>query len=106
MRSPISHSNPFECNTPVTGSFIGSNSSIGLEIWDTLGQERHSSVVGAYFKNTSGVMLVYDITSMESFLNIKSWINLLYDHMDIPNRLNSKAEEAFILVGNKTDLVL
>jgi GTPase SAR1 family protein len=45
-------------------------------------------------------MLVYDITSMESFLNIKSWIDLLYCHFDI----GSKSEEAFILVGNKSDL--
>lgn len=43
---------------------------IGLEIWDTLGQERHSSLVSSYYKNSSGIVIVYDVTNMESFLNV------------------------------------
>ena len=51
-----------------------------LEIWDTLGQERHSSIVSSYYKNASGIMIVYDVTNMESFLNVKSWLVELEEH--------------------------
>lgn len=53
---------------------------MGLELWDTLGQERHSSLVSSYYKNASGIMIVYDVTNMESFLNVKSWLIELEDH--------------------------
>ena len=54
---------------------------IDLEIWDTLGQEKYSSLVSSYYKNTQGVMIVYDVTSMESFLNVKSWLIELEEHI-------------------------
>lgn len=53
---------------------------VGLEIWDTLGQERHSSLVSSYYKTAAGIMIVYDITSMESFLNVRSWLLELEEH--------------------------
>ena len=49
-------------------------------------------------------MIVYDITSMESFMNVSAWIELLYEHYDIGSKFNLVNEEAFILVGNKNDL--
>ncbi|CDW89349.1 ras-related protein rab-39b-like [Stylonychia lemnae] len=72
---------------------------IGLEIWDTLGQERHSSLVSSYYKNASGIMIVYDVTNMESFMNIRSWLVELEDRLH-----NLPHEESYILVGNKCDL--
>lgn len=53
---------------------------MGLELWDTLGQERHSSLVSSYYKNASGIVIVYDVTNMESFLNVKSWLIELEEH--------------------------
>lgn len=46
-------------------------------------------------------MIVYDVTNMESFLNVKSWLIELEEHFF---KLNSPMEEAFLLVGNKCDL--
>ena len=74
---------------------------MGLEIWDTLGQERHSSLVSSYYKNATGIMVVYDVTSMESFLNVKSWLLELEEHFF---EIASHMEETFILIGNKCDL--
>ncbi len=70
---------------------------IGLELWDTLGQERHSSLVSSYYKNTQGIIIVYDVTNMESFLNVRSWLIELEIHVH-------SDEETYILVGNKADL--
>ena len=44
-------------------------------------------------------MIVYDVTNMESFLNVKSWLIELEDHL---NRLPT--DESYILIGNKSDL--
>jgi GTPase SAR1 family protein len=49
-------------------------------------------------------MIVYDVTNMESFLNVRSWIDLLYEHFDIAAHNKLDPEEAFILVGNKSDM--
>eukprot|EP00347_Sterkiella_histriomuscorum_P019996 403339495 len=82
---------------------------IGLDIWDTLGQERHSSLVSTYYKNASVIMIVYDVTNMESFLNVKSWLIELEDHFLPVNQIHNfqqqnQIEESYILVGNKADL--
>lgn len=50
-------------------------------------------------------MIVYDVTNMESFLNIKSWLVELEEHFHFgPFKNNLEKEIAYILVGNKSDL--
>lgn len=66
-----------------------------LTIWDTAGQERFYSVNRFYFSGCQGVILVYDITSLESFEKIPSYIEDFKQH--------ASNECAFILVGNKKD---
>ena len=48
---------------------------IKLQIWDTAGQERFRTIGTAYYRNTHGVIVVYDVTSKESFLNIERWLH-------------------------------
>lgn len=40
---------------------------IKLEIWDTSGQEVFRSIARSYYRNCSGVVIVYDITDRKSF---------------------------------------
>ena len=67
---------------------------ITLNIWDTSGQERFKSITKNFFRNTNGVLFVYDITSYKSFSNIKNWMK------------DSEMYEKFdsIICGNKVDL--
>lgn len=44
-------------------------------------------------------MIVYDVSNMESFMNVKSWLIELEDHLNV-----SPLDESYILVGNKADL--
>jgi Ras-related protein Rab-1A len=73
------------------------NKIIRLEIWDAAGQERFKALTKLYYRNCYGVLFVFDITDIKSFINIKNWINEFDKYCEIP--IVSK-----ILVGNKSDL--
>lgn len=73
------------------------NNYMKLQIWDTAGQERYRTFTSAYFKDSHGLVLVYDITSRQSFKNIDSWLKTAYEHIN-------KEKTSIILVGNKIDL--
>lgn len=67
---------------------------VKLQIWDTAGQERFRTITSTYYRGTHGVIVVYDVCSAESFVNVKRW---LYE-------IDQNCEEVSrILVGNKND---
>ena len=70
--------------------------SCKLQIWDTAGQERFRNIISSYYKGAHGIMLVYDITDLESFQNLTSWL------IEIEKNANKNVFK--ILVGNKSDL--
>ena len=69
---------------------------INVEIWDTAGQERFRNIAKTYFQSSDGFLLVYDITSKDSFNKLNDW----YDQIKISAPENSKC----IIAGNKSDL--
>jgi Ras-related protein Rab-1A len=69
---------------------------IKLQIWDTAGQERFRSITSSYYRGSDGILLVFDITNRQSFLNIKKWIN------DVDKFIDKDYQK--ILIGNKFDL--
>jgi len=85
----------FSCKT-----FHISNSEdpIKLHVWDTAGMERFRSISPLYYRNSSAIFLVYDISNRKSFENIKSyWINEI-------NIDENKFLKVY-LIGNKTDMI-
>jgi small GTP-binding protein len=44
-----------------------------LEIWDTAGQENYRSFTKIFYKNAKIAILVYDITNLNSFKEIKNY---------------------------------
>ncbi|XP_038669753.1 ras and EF-hand domain-containing protein isoform X1 [Scyliorhinus canicula] len=70
--------------------------SATLQIWDTAGQERFRSIAKSYFRKAHGVLLLYDVTSENSFLNVREWIDEIKNSTDIPTPI--------MLIGNKIDL--
>lgn len=68
-----------------------------LQIWDTGGQERFSSIRPMYYKGSLGCLLIFDLTSSESFEHLTQWIEEV--------RANIEKEIPLLLVGNKSDLV-
>ncbi|OQV24318.1 Ras-related protein Rab-43 [Hypsibius exemplaris] len=46
---------------------------IKLQIWDTAGQERFRTITQSYYRSANGVIVAYDITKRETFLNVNHW---------------------------------
>ena len=70
--------------------------SCKLQIWDTAGQERFRNIISSYYRGAQGIMLVYDITDLESFQNLNSWL--------IEIEKNASKNVYKILIGNKCDM--
>jgi len=51
------------------------NKIIKFKIFDMSGKEMYKTLVQSYLKNSSLIILVYDITNRKSFENIDTWIN-------------------------------
>lgn len=70
--------------------------TIKLQIWDTAGQERFRTISSTYYRGAHGIIVVYDITNLDSFNNVKRWLT----EIDKYARENVNK----LLVGNKVDL--
>ncbi len=69
---------------------------IKLQIWDTAGQERFRTITTSYYRGAHGIMIVFDKTNIDSYLNINKWLNEVKYH--------AKENVKIILIGNKSDL--
>ena len=76
---------------------LSDGSIIKLRVMDTAGQEKFNAINESYYKQADCCLLVYDITSMDSFKSIKN-----YYIKKIKEKCNSGLK--VILLGNKTDL--
>lgn len=67
-----------------------------LKIWDTAGQERYMTLTKQYFQGLEGLLLVYDVTTRETFEKIQFWIKNIQENLDITSvKIN--------LAANKVD---
>jgi len=70
--------------------------TVGINLWDTAGQEEYHSLTPIYYKDADAAILVYSVTDMNSFEKMKQWKREL---------TTSRGDDIKIfVVGNKTDL--
>lgn len=70
--------------------------TVKFDIWDTAGQERYHSLAPMYYRGAAASIVVYDITSMDTFVRAKKWVEELKKQGN-PNLVMA-------LVANKSDL--
>ncbi|GAP85298.1 putative Ras family protein [Rosellinia necatrix] len=69
---------------------------IKLQLWDTAGTERFRSVSRSYYRGAAGAILVYDVTSHNSFRGLQPFLN--------DARALASPNLTLVLAGNKLDL--
>ncbi|TRY53884.1 hypothetical protein DNTS_035631 [Danionella cerebrum] len=72
------------------------NSQIALQMWDTAGQERYRSITKQFFRKADGVVVVYDITTEQTFTAVRQWLASVQE--------GAGESLPIMLLGNKTDL--
>ncbi|CAI5983729.1 unnamed protein product [Closterium sp. NIES-64] len=80
----------------LTQTVAVSDAVVKFEIWDTAGQERYHSLAPMYYRGAAAAIIVYDITSTDSFARAKKWVQEL-QRQGNPNLV-------IALAANKTDL--
>ena len=70
--------------------------TLQLDIWDTAGQERYRSLGKNFYKDAFIVILVYDITKPQTFVNLKE---IWYDELE----KNGEEKPILGIAGNKND---
>ena len=74
------------------------NQDIHLSLYDMSGLEKYRTLIPLYVKNADIFLLVYDVTSKDSFTHLSNWLKIFTDNeIDIKDKI-------FAVVGNKTDL--
>jgi len=70
--------------------------NIKLQIWDTAGQDRFRAITKNYYKGANGIILIYDVTNLQTYENVKNWITQIREETN-PNVV-------IYLAGNKIDI--
>jgi Ras-related protein Rab-8A len=77
-------------------SILIDDSKVKLQIWDTAGQERFRTITTAYYRGAMGILLVYDVSDENSFVNVRNWMRQIDQ--------NAAENVNRILIGNKADV--
>lgn len=72
------------------------NKRVKLQVWDTAGQEKFRVITKCYYRNAAGIIIAYDVTNGDSFVNTKRWIE------EVKNNCGDDGVP-IVLVGNKCD---
>ena len=79
-----------------SSNLVIKDKKIKLQLWDTAGQEKYNAITKNLFLKVQGIIIMYDITSENSFISLKKWVN------SIKEECGQNMQK--IMVGNKCDL--
>jgi len=78
---------------------------IRLQIWDFAGEERFRTLLGPFCIGSSGAILLYDLTTPESFEQLDDWITIIRSHTGEADQEGAKKPIPVVLAGSKKDLL-
>ena len=82
----------------ITKDEVIDDKTIRIKIWDTAGQERYKSLAKSFYRNAECVILVYDVTNLKTYENLKFWLQSIKNNMVV-----DMGEIPIIIIGNKID---
>ncbi|CAH0556020.1 unnamed protein product [Brassicogethes aeneus] len=74
------------------------NLTYNMQIWDTAGQERFKCIAQSYYRGAHGILIVFDLTDMNTLNNCKTWLREAVDAC-------TTTTPFIFLVGTKKDLI-
>ncbi|KAK1121584.1 hypothetical protein K0M31_010379 [Melipona bicolor] len=77
-------------------STIGKKPSKPSRVADTAGQERFRALTTAYYRGAMGILLMYDVTSLESFNHLSYWLRNIQE--------NASPDVVKVVAANKCDV--
>lgn len=77
---------------------VDGKTNVRLQLWDNAGDPKFRTIISNYFKGVHGVVVVFDVTNEDSFLNIKQWL------LDLEGKI-TPGSAAIAIVANKIDSV-
>jgi len=89
--------NVAEPRTTTLSDIGAAKKKVRVTIVDTAGQEKFRTITSSFYGNSEGILVVYDVTSKESFEQLESWFTEVDRY--------AKEEVLTILIGNKVDLL-
>jgi len=75
--------------------------SFEISLFDTAGQERYRAIAKNHILGSDGIILIYDITSKDTFDHLGDWLTSVKDILSDWR----KSKYLIIVLGNKLDLV-
>jgi Ras-related protein Rab-6A len=70
--------------------------NIRLHLWDSAGQERFWSLIPSYVRDSSAVIVVFDLSNPRSLANVSMWVEWV--------KKEAQPDVLMYLVGNKKDI--
>lgn len=71
--------------------------SLRFQIWDLAGQPTFKQIRKLYYRDSVGLILVFDITRPESLYNLKTWLSEVITY-------SGSKKLSVVILGNKIDL--
>ena len=69
---------------------------VKVQVWDTAGQERFKTITNSYYRRAQGILIVFDVTNEDSFVNVDYWYKQIKYYVDV-------TKVPIVLIGNKID---
>lgn len=109
----VDHHAPLDARSTIGPAFHNkkthdqdTNTTVRYQIWDTAGQERFKALARLYYRDASACILCYDVTSQQSWLDMKGWLEELQENCEFSFNERSPGRGMVLhIVGTKTDLV-
>jgi Ras-related protein Rab-1A len=74
------------------------NNETKIQMWDLCGDPRFENIIRSYYISSHCVLILFDLSDMESFNNIPKWINIAKEEI-----YNTENKTKIYLIGNKSD---